>query len=136
MVSAQMMRLLLLTDVMLMAGWLQEFALAEMEYQVEELLFKMSALCDGVSLPNKPSTLYYTTDSDGTLPVITGADDAMSSAGSTRHQHHGDKEMAGVDENSLTRLLHLQGIGTQIHDDVHQAAYRSVTQLSSGEGWR
>ena len=76
--------------------------MAEMEYQVEELLFKMSALCDGVSLPTKPN-MYYPTDSDVTLP---GADDMHSA-------RIGDKM---DDDSSLTRLLHLQNIGTEIRD--------------------
>ena len=59
----------------------------------------MSALCDGVSLPSKPN-MYYT-DSDITLP---GTD-------STRM---GQDKLD--DENSLTRLLHLQNIGTEIRD--------------------
>lgn len=74
-----------------------------MEYQVDELLFKMSALCDGVSLPHK-TNMYYTTDSDGTL---AGGDDLHSNRGS------GDKM---EEENSLSRLLRMQGIDTEIRD--------------------
>lgn len=102
-----------------------------MEYQVDELLFKMSALCDGVSLPNK-SSLYYTTDSDGTLAGgghtghgHTGhADDVMSSGGSNLN----DKDL---DQNSLTRLLHLQGIGTQIHEGDQTYRYVSTYILTN-----
>ena len=100
-----------------------------MEYQVDELLFKMSALCDGVSLPNK-SSLYYTTDSDGTLAPhgAPHADcDVMSSEGGSNPNSNRDKDIDDAEDNSLTRLLHLQGIGTQIHEsDPHTYRYMSV----------
>ena len=56
---------------------IQEFTLAEIEYQVEELLFRMNALTGTHSLPEKPPC--YLTDSDCTYG---GGDDGISSGGS------------------------------------------------------
>ena len=55
---------------------LQDFAMAELEYQVEEMLFKMNALAGTSGLPEKPPL--YLTDSDCTY---TGGED-ISSGGS------------------------------------------------------
>ncbi len=41
---------------------LQEFTMAEVEYQVDEMLFKMNALSGTSGLPEKPPL--YPTDSD------------------------------------------------------------------------
>ena len=54
---------------------LQEFTMAEIEYQVEEMLFKMNALAGTSGLPDKPSQ--YFTDSDCTYP--SPGEDAVSS---------------------------------------------------------
>jgi len=51
--------------------------MAEIEYQVDELLFRMNALTGGHSLPEKPAC--YLTDSDCTYG---GGDDGISSGGS------------------------------------------------------
>ena len=52
---------------------LQEFVMAEIEYQVDEMLFKMNALAGTSNLPEKPPI--YFTDSDGTYGV---GEDAIS----------------------------------------------------------
>ncbi|XP_053373889.1 polycystic kidney disease 1 like 1-like isoform X2 [Mercenaria mercenaria] len=54
-----------------------EFTMAEIEYQVDELLFRMNALTGSHGLPEKPPC--YLTDSDCTYG---GGDDGISSAGS------------------------------------------------------
>ncbi|KAL4222250.1 Polycystic kidney disease [Mactra antiquata] len=54
-----------------------EFTMAEIEYQVDELLFRMNALTGSHGLPEKPTC--YLTDSDCTYG---GGDDGISSAGS------------------------------------------------------
>lgn len=77
-----------------------------MEYQVDELLFKMSALCGGISLPAKGSP-GYTTDSDTTFGAV---DDMFSVGGS------GSNEKP-EDEGNLSRLLHLKHIGLGIKDE-------------------
>lgn len=56
-----------------------EFTLAEIEYQVDELLFHMNALLGLSGMPEKP--LYYLTDSDATSDDRVG-DDGISSGGS------------------------------------------------------
>jgi len=61
---------------------LQEFTMAEIQYQVDEMLFKMNALSGLSSLPEKPAM--YFTDSDTACGAagLTGADDGLSSGGS------------------------------------------------------
>ncbi|KAL3831269.1 hypothetical protein ACJMK2_023042, partial [Sinanodonta woodiana] len=54
-----------------------EFTMAEIEYQVDELLFRMNALTGSHGLPEKPPC--YFTDSDGTFGA---GDDGISSGGS------------------------------------------------------
>ena len=65
----------------MIVGELQEFTMAEIQYQVDEMLFKMNALSGLSSLPEKPPM--YFTDSDtacgGGFP---GGDDGLSSGGS------------------------------------------------------
>jgi len=62
-------------------GALQEFTMAEIQYQVDEMLFKMNALSGLSSLPEKPHM--YFTDSDTACGAgFTGADDGLSSGGS------------------------------------------------------
>lgn len=56
---------------------LQEFTMAEIEYQVDELLYRIAALSGSHTLPEKPAN--YFTDSDGTYGA---GDDGISSAGS------------------------------------------------------
>lgn len=51
--------------------------MAEIEYQVDELLFRMNALTGSHGLPEKPTC--YLTDSDC---AYGGGDDGISSAGS------------------------------------------------------
>ena len=51
--------------------------MAEIEYQVDEMLFKMNALAGTSNLPEKP--VVYFTDSDATYGP---GDDSMSSGGS------------------------------------------------------
>ena len=58
-------------------GIFQECTLAEFEYQVEELLFRMNALAGTTNLPEKPTG--YLTDSDQSQAV---GDDGISSGGS------------------------------------------------------
>ena len=55
----------------------QEFTMAEIEYQVDELLFRMNALTGSHGLPEKPTC--YLTDSDS---MYGGGDDGISSGGS------------------------------------------------------
>ena len=55
----------------------QECTLAEFEYQVEELLFRMNALAGTTNLPEKPTG--YLTDSDQSQAI---GDDGISSGGS------------------------------------------------------
>jgi hypothetical protein len=62
---------------------LQDFAIAEIQFQVDEMLFRINALSGTSDLPEKPA-LYYT-DSDTTCGGGAGgpgADDGMSSGGS------------------------------------------------------
>jgi len=55
--------------------------MAEIQYQVDEMLFKMNALSGLSSLPEKPAM--YFTDSDTACGAgFTGADDGLSSGGS------------------------------------------------------
>ena len=61
----------------LQIGIFQECTLAEFEYQVEELLFRMNALAGTTNLPEKPTG--YLTDSDQSQAV---GDDGISSGGS------------------------------------------------------
>lgn len=51
--------------------------MAEIEYQVDELFFRINALSGSHSLPEKPTE--YLTDSDGVYGVF---DDGISSGGS------------------------------------------------------
>lgn len=51
--------------------------MAEIEYQVDELLFRMNALTGSHGLPEKPAC--YLTDSDS---MYGGGDDGISSGGS------------------------------------------------------
>ena len=51
--------------------------MAEIEYQVDELLYRIAALSGSHTLPEKPAN--YFTDSDGTYGA---GDDGISSAGS------------------------------------------------------
>lgn len=51
--------------------------MAEIEYQVDELLFRMNALTGSHGLPEKPTC--YLTDSDS---LYGGGDDGISSGGS------------------------------------------------------
>lgn len=90
----------------------QEFALAEMEYQVDELLFRMSALSGGVSLPSKGAPC-YTTDSDGTYGAI---DDMFSFNGSGSNEKNDD-------ELNMSRLLQLKNIGFAIKDETVYSRY-------------
>ena len=60
-----------------MVRLLQEFTMAEIEYQVDELLFRMNALSGSHGLPEKPAC--YLTDSDCTYGA---GDDGISSGGS------------------------------------------------------
>ncbi len=57
--------------------FVQEFTMAEIEYQVEEMLFKMNTLAGTCGLPEKP--LVYFTDSDCTYGP---GEDGISSGGS------------------------------------------------------
>ncbi|XP_021343133.1 uncharacterized protein LOC110443309 isoform X2 [Mizuhopecten yessoensis] len=58
-----------------------EFTMVEIEYQVDELYFRINALSGLHSLPEKPTG--YLTDSDGTYGV---GDDGISSGGSEMQQ--------------------------------------------------
>ena len=57
---------------------MKEFTLAEIQFQVDEMLFKMNSLAGVSNLPEKP--LMYFTDSDTTCggPGV-GAEDGISS---------------------------------------------------------
>ena len=55
----------------------QEFTMAEVEYQVDELFFRINTLTGSHGLPEKPTS--YFTDSDGTYGL---GDDGISSGGS------------------------------------------------------
>nr|XP_034308513.1 polycystic kidney disease 1-related protein-like [Crassostrea gigas] len=57
-----------------------EFTMAEIEYQVDELFYRIAALSGSHTLPEKPTN--YFTDSDGTYGA---GDDGISKAGSEVH---------------------------------------------------
>ena len=60
---------------------MKEFTLAEIQFQVDEMLFKMNSLAGAINLPEKP--LMYFTDSDTTCGGQgVPADDGVSSGGS------------------------------------------------------
>jgi len=59
----------------------QEFTMAEIQYQVDEMLFKMNALSGMSSLPEKPP-MYFTDSDTACGGGITGPDDGLSSGGS------------------------------------------------------
>ena len=60
---------------------LQEFTMAEIQYQVDEMLFKMNALSGLSNLPEKPP-MYFTDSDTACGGGFTGADDGLSSGGS------------------------------------------------------
>jgi len=60
---------------------LQEFTMAEIQYQVDEMLFKMNALSGLSNLPEKPA-MYFTDSDTACGPGFAGADDGLSSGGS------------------------------------------------------
>jgi len=55
--------------------------MAEIQYQVDEMLFKMNALSGLSSLPEKPP-MYFTDSDTACGGGFTGADDGLSSGGS------------------------------------------------------
>ena len=95
--------------------------MAEIEYQVEELLFRMNALTGTHSLPEKPPC--YLTDSDCTYG---GGDDGISSGGSEGQAGGEDRleqRVQKIEDNLcsqepfLAQLLKLDSIGA---DDLSQ----------------
>jgi len=52
--------------------------MAEVEYQVEEMLYKMNALAGTSNLPEKPP-VYYTDSDTGASYGVMGEGDALSS---------------------------------------------------------
>ena len=88
----------------------QEFALAEMEYQVDELLFKMAALCGGTSLPSK-NVPCYITDSDGTFGA---GDDVFSTGDSATNEKSSVEEVV-----PLNRLLQLRQTGLDMKESLY-----------------
>lgn len=74
-----------------------ECTLAEFEYQVEELLFRMNALTGTTNLPEKPTG--YLTDSDQSQAV---GDDGISSGGSEAGVE-GVEQPANYDDSHLTQ---------------------------------
>lgn len=74
---------------------------------MDELLFRMSALCGGASLPSKGAPC-YTTDSDGTYGAM---DDMFSFNGSGSNEKN-------EEELNMSKLLHLKNIGLGIKEET------------------
>ena len=92
--------------------------MAEIEYQVEELLFKMNAIAGTHGLPEKPPL--YTTDSDGTYGI---GEDGLSTGGSDVRPFDEDKfesRIHKIEDNlyshepDLAQLIQLDSIGADI----------------------
>ena len=92
--------------------------MAELEYQVDEMLFKMNALTGSSSLPEKPPT--YFTDSDCTYGT---GDDGISSGGSEGRPFDEDRfehRLQKIEDNLMAhdphwaQLLKLEAIGANI----------------------
>ncbi|CAH1789073.1 unnamed protein product [Owenia fusiformis] len=88
-----------------------EFTMAEIEYQVDELLFKMNELTGLCNLPDKP--VYDFTDSDCTF----AAGDELSSGGSDGHPGFNDERFEQrihkIQDNMYScepQLAHLLGL--------------------------
>lgn len=81
-------------------GVWQEFTMAEIQYQVDEMLFKMNALSGLSSLPEKPPM--YFTDSDTACGAgFTAADDGLSSGGSEVSLSHSSFNFIYLENQSL-----------------------------------
>ncbi|XP_048754124.2 polycystic kidney disease protein 1-like 1 isoform X3 [Ostrea edulis] len=71
-----------------------EFTMAEIEYQVDELFFRIAALSGSHGLPEKPTN--YFTDSDGTYGA---GDDGISSGGSEVHDEGRYERAQKIEDN-------------------------------------
>ncbi|XP_074659507.1 polycystin-1-like protein 1 [Tubulanus polymorphus] len=95
-----------------------EFTMAEIEYQVDELLFKMTAITGTHGLPEKPECEF--TDSDCTY----GPGDDMLSNGSSENPVFDDSRFENrihkIEDNiyhgepTLARIIHLDNIGANV----------------------
>jgi hypothetical protein len=102
-----------------------EFTMAEIQYQVDEMLFRMNALAGVSNLPEKPSM--YFTDSDTTCGGgFIGAEDAVSSGGSEVRAFEEDKfenRMQKLKDNlfvhdpHLAQLLQLDSMGATVMEE-------------------
>lgn len=103
--------------------------MAEIEYQVDEMLFKMNALAGTSNLPEKPP-MYYT-DSD-TIYGTMGEGDAISSAGGSEekfelHAHKIDDNLF-IDPH-LGKVLHLDSIGADVLSPEAEKQLRYVKDV-------
>ncbi|XP_055959145.1 polycystin-2-like [Patella vulgata] len=113
-----------------------EFIMAEIEYQVDELLFRMNALSGSSALPDKPRT--YFTDSDATQHIV--GDDGISTGGS-EHDHmlvEGDRlehrvqrieDKLCANEPYLAQLLKLDSVGADVLSQEKEKQLRSHLEL-------
>ncbi|XP_064648391.1 polycystin-1-like protein 1 isoform X2 [Lineus longissimus] len=110
-----------------------EFTMAEIEYQVDELLFKMNAISGSHGLPEKPPCYY--TDSDCTYGI---GDDGVSSGGSEVRgfdETRFESRIAKIEDNlymqepHLAQLIQLDNIGTNILSQEREKQLRSELEL-------
>ncbi|XP_061185531.1 polycystin-1-like protein 1 [Saccostrea echinata] len=108
-----------------------EFTMAEVEYQVDELFFRISGLSGSHGLPEKPNN--YFTDSDGTY---TAGDDGISSGGSEvpdeerlEHRVHQIEDNLCSAEPYLAQLLKIDNIGIQDLSKDQENQIRSHLEL-------
>ncbi|KAK7500822.1 hypothetical protein BaRGS_00008066 [Batillaria attramentaria] len=118
-----------------------ECTLAEFEYQVEELLFRMNALAGTTNLPEKPAG--YLTDSDQSQ---ANGDDGISSGGSEPQvERSGAMQVEGegrleqrvqkiedklyANEPYLAQLLKLDSIGADVLSQEKEKQLRSHLEM-------
>lgn len=118
-----------------------ECTLAEFEYQVEELLFRMNALAGTTNLPEKPAG--YLTDSDQSQAI---GDDGISSGGSEAQversggvQGEGEgrleqrvqkiEDKLYANEPYLAQLLKLDSIGADVLSQEKEKQLRSHLEM-------
>jgi hypothetical protein len=114
-----------------------EFTMAEIEYQVEEMLFKMNTLAGTCGLPDKP--LMYYTDSDCTYGPSGSGEDAISSTGGSEIRVFDDEKLETrihkIEDNlfshepHLAALLQLDAIGADVLTQDKEKILRSQLEM-------
>jgi polycystin 1L1 len=110
-----------------------EFTMAEIEYQVDEMLFKMNALAGTSNLPEKPPI--YFTDSDCTYNgngddgISTGSEERPFDDDRFTHRIHKIEDQLLVNEPHLACLLHLDSIGAEVLTEEREKQLRNQLEL-------